>query len=115
MNTAEKINSQRLMAETGATYRQIDHWRRTGRLIAYPRIRDDSGHFCTFPESEIAVARLLITLSNLDMNGSTGGSGRGKRSTYLAPLIAHVRENGLHGDWDIGEHLTLHLDAMRPQ
>lgn len=82
------------------SHRQLDHWTRRGYLRSAVE-GAGSGVPRTFDETEIEVAILLACLSLLDMLGPSGGTA-GRRSNYLLPLIDHVRENGLIGQFAIG-------------
>lgn len=64
------ITSKRLMAESGASYRQIQYWTSLGRLHSYSGPSPGSGRRHQYPESEIRVARLLCVAASL--NQGTG-------------------------------------------
>lgn len=63
----EHVSATELARRSGATYRQIDYWARTG-LIHADRMITGSGHRRRFPESEIAVAAALVAVSRITGN-----------------------------------------------
>lgn len=101
--------SKELCDRTRATFRQIDHWSRNGWLQANPRVHDSPGYPRSYPAEEVRIAYLLAALSRLDMLGQ----GNGSPVQWLPELIAHVRAEGLHGLWPLGQReVIIDLDAI---
>lgn len=59
----ELIRTARLMAETGATYRQVEHWTTLGYLRPV-NAGKGSGFPWFWPAEEVAVVRRMVTLAS---------------------------------------------------
>ena len=55
------VSALALATETGASYRQVDYWIRTGLLTSH-RVGEGSGHPRAVPASEVQVVTLVLAL-----------------------------------------------------
>lgn len=71
MESQEGVGSQEVLRETGATYRQIDHWCRTGLVRCHEGLAPGSGSGRTFDVAEVAFIRVLVGASQRGKRGKT--------------------------------------------
>lgn len=57
----DTMSALALATETGASYRQIDYWIRTGLLVSH-QVAAGSGHPRAVPKTEVQVVRLVLAL-----------------------------------------------------
>lgn len=82
-------SSSEVCEASGASYRQLDHWVRTGLFGERPVWQQGSGSSRRFSERERDIARALKMLSDLLTNG-------GQRESRER-VANHVAEHGLSG------------------
>lgn len=88
-----------VIAETGATYRQLDYWVRSGYLRPDPAL-PGSGRFRAWPDKEIVIAREMIRLTEAGLS---------------VAKAAHVAREFANGETFVAlaEGLTLEIDGDR--
>lgn len=61
------VSAQQMLELTGATYRQLDHWSRGGRILRPSEHNPGSGHPRTWPVEDVEVARCITRLTRLGL------------------------------------------------
>lgn len=66
--TVVTVGTRELVAQSGASYRQIDYWTRVGLLEA-ENDEPGSGHHRRYPVEAVAVARALARWAAIEVEG----------------------------------------------
>lgn len=86
-----EVTSNELIQRSGISYRQLDHWTRTGRLHASTAAEPGSGNARFYPASEIAVARLIKRLLDAGMQITVAHGLARDLSTTGTALLGGIR------------------------
>ena len=82
------LTSVELCAEAGITYRQVDHWTRTGLLVPVDGNSPGQGHWHRYPPEEVAKAKAVVALIQAGL--------------YLPQIRKHIDQITSTGRLDIG-------------
>lgn len=82
------VTSEEIAAETGASYRQVDYWIRTGLIHARGLLSPGAGHVRRFDVSELERVRTVVALL--------------KAGIDLASVRDHLDHVIAHGGYQVG-------------
>lgn len=102
------VSAEEMLALTGATYRQIDHWTR-GDILRPTRRSEGSGHPRRWSAEDVGVARCITALTRLGIDLQVAAriarqrpsTGRPTR-VRLSPYVEIVVQPGAWGDTPAG-------------
>lgn len=109
MPTTPAYSSQDVCALTGATYRQLDYWAKTGLLC--PSISDPRGQGNPRRWSHRDIEAVIV-IRHLRDAGFSRAHGD-QLALDLAGVLAHVYARGLHGVVTVAPAVLLDLDVIR--
>lgn len=95
----------------GCSYRMLDNWARTGRLV--PSIEDahGSGTQRAYSADDLQVAAALSALSDAGISGPRGGRRENAALLVVETVTRAVRRRGLIGTVEVGL-LTIDLSLI---